>query len=237
MTTNFAQKVLDLAAKVTAQRPKVVIDHIIAHGQITTEELKSQYGYNHPPRAACDVREQGIPLKTIRVRGSDGRSIGAYTFGNPDAIKAGRIGGRKAFSKKFKANLIAKLGQKCTLTGEFLDDRYLQVDHRIPYGVAGDDADNYGDLDSYMLLDASAQRAKSFSCENCENFKTLLDVEICKNCYWAYPENYTHVATKPKRMLALTWSGESEAADYDKLVKEANAANLSLLDYAKRKLK
>ncbi|HNU03736.1 MAG TPA: HNH endonuclease, partial [Anaerolineae bacterium] len=63
---------------VTAKRPRTVIDHILTHGHITTEELKELYGYNHPPRAARDVREQGIPLETFRVTGSDGRKIGAY---------------------------------------------------------------------------------------------------------------------------------------------------------------
>ncbi|WP_369334486.1 helix-turn-helix domain-containing protein [Candidatus Thiosymbion oneisti] len=50
---------------VEAKRPKTVIDHILKHGQITTEELKDTYGYNHPPRATRDVREQGIPIKTL----------------------------------------------------------------------------------------------------------------------------------------------------------------------------
>lgn len=47
---------------VTAKRPRTVIKHILEHGYITTEELREKYGYNHPPRAARDVREQGIPL-------------------------------------------------------------------------------------------------------------------------------------------------------------------------------
>lgn len=49
-----------LCATVTAKRPRTVIDHILKHGYVTTEELKEQYGYDHPPRAARDVREQGI---------------------------------------------------------------------------------------------------------------------------------------------------------------------------------
>jgi hypothetical protein len=32
---------------VTAKRPRTVIEHILAHGYITTEELKEKYGYNH----------------------------------------------------------------------------------------------------------------------------------------------------------------------------------------------
>ena len=67
---------------VTKKRPKTVIDHILKHGFVTTEELK-QMGYEHAPRAARDVREQGIPLETFRVKDSNGRSIAAYRFGNP----------------------------------------------------------------------------------------------------------------------------------------------------------
>ena len=40
---------------------------------VTTEELKERYyGYNHPPRAARDVREQGIPLEPFRAPGRPG---------------------------------------------------------------------------------------------------------------------------------------------------------------------
>ena len=44
-------KFLELLESVEAKRPRTVIDHILEHGQITTEELKDVYGYNHPPRA------------------------------------------------------------------------------------------------------------------------------------------------------------------------------------------
>ncbi|WP_044290750.1 hypothetical protein [Rivularia sp. PCC 7116] len=54
-----------LCKSVTAKRPKAVIEHILQHGYITTEDLKETYGYNHPPRAARDVRERGIPLETF----------------------------------------------------------------------------------------------------------------------------------------------------------------------------
>lgn len=69
--------ILEMLDSIKNKRAKIVIDHIIKHGQITTEELEKDYGYVHPPRAARDVREAGIPLKTIRVKSSDGRSIAA----------------------------------------------------------------------------------------------------------------------------------------------------------------
>ena len=85
---NFPPRFLALLKSVQAKRPRTVIDHIIKHGQITTEDLKDIYGYNHPPRAIRDVREHGIPVTTFRVTGSDGRKIAAYKFGDPSEVRA-----------------------------------------------------------------------------------------------------------------------------------------------------
>src|SRR5690606_22065657 len=92
-----------LIEKITNKRARIVIDHILKHGKITTEELEKDYGYNHPPRAARDVREAGIPLKTIRVKSKDGkRNIAAYEFGDFDSVRQDRIQGRINWPKQFK---------------------------------------------------------------------------------------------------------------------------------------
>lgn len=85
---------LDLYRPITGKRPKTVIDHILEHGFITTEELKGTYGYEHPPRAIKDVREHGIPLETFRVTGSDGRKIAAYHFGKWQPGRLQKLSGR-----------------------------------------------------------------------------------------------------------------------------------------------
>jgi len=77
---DYPEEFIQLLKSIEAKRPKTVIQHILEYGQITTEELKDTYGYNHPPRAIRDVREQGIPIKTFRVTGSDGRKIAAYKY-------------------------------------------------------------------------------------------------------------------------------------------------------------
>lgn len=87
-------ELLALCRTITAKRPKTVIDHILKHGFITTEELKDNYGYNHPPRAVRDVRENGIPLETFRVTGSDGRKIAAYRFGELSGGAVRKLSGR-----------------------------------------------------------------------------------------------------------------------------------------------
>ena len=72
----YPKEFLELCASITGKRPKTVIDHILKHGHITTEELKNKYGYDHPPRAARDVRELGIQLETFRVEAANGRKAG-----------------------------------------------------------------------------------------------------------------------------------------------------------------
>ena len=103
--TNYPSEFLRLLNSVKAKRPKTVINHILEYGQITTEELKDIYGYSHPPRAIRDVREQGIPIKTFRVLGADGRKIAAYKFGAPSEVRAAQLSGRTVFSENLKKAL------------------------------------------------------------------------------------------------------------------------------------
>ena len=64
-TQDIDPRILVLCAKVTAKRARTVIDHLLKHGSVTTEELQSIYGYDHPPRAIRDVRECDIPIETF----------------------------------------------------------------------------------------------------------------------------------------------------------------------------
>lgn len=226
---------LNLLRSVDAKRPRTVIEHILKHGQITTEELKNTYGYNHPPRAIRDVREQGIPIVTFRVTGTDGRKIAAYKFGDPADVRSTHLSGRTAFSSNLKNALMEKYGARCNIYLEPFPVRELQIDHRVPFEIAGDNESLSDDISEYMLLSASANRAKSWSCENCPNWRTKV-VAACKSCYWAYPEAYTHIATRDIRRLDLLWSGE-EVADYDLLVGEAAKVKEDAPEYVKNVLR
>ena len=215
-------RILELCKQVSAKRARTVIDHILQHGQITTEELRDNYSYDHPPRAARDVREAGIPLQTVWIRSSQtGRRIGAYRFGDPNKIRRGRIGGRKAFSKAFKHKLVSYYDSRDGITGEKMDARYLQIDHRVPYEIAGEGTYDEAKLEEYMLLDASSQRAKSWSCEQCPNWQRHHDDKMCRTCFWAFPEQYTHVAGKQVRRVHVEWRG-AEVEVFDRLHSRAD---------------
>ena len=229
--TKYPKEFLEQIKSITNKRAKIVIEHVMKHGFITTEDLETTYGYNHPPRAARDVREAGIPLETFKVKSKEGKSIAAYRFGDLSQIQKNRVEGRIAFSKEFKKQLYEQLAGYCSICNAAFEDRYLQIDHRIPYQVGGD-TDFEKKISDFMLLCSSCNRAKSWSCEHCSNWNEDKDFKICLSCYWGTPENYIHIAGKEMRRMDLHWSGE-EVKYYDaiKLIAEKN--NVELPDFVK----
>lgn len=211
----LSKEILNRLNAITDKRPSTVIQHIIKYGYITTGELVSKYGYEHAPRAARDVRERGVNLVTYRVKSSDGRNIAAYKFGEPVFIdnKISKVGGRTALSQALKKALIDKYGAVCFVYLQSMEERLLQIDHRIPYEIGGELDDN---IDCYMLLSPSANRAKSWTCEHCPNW-TRKNLEFCSNCFWAHPENYTHIAGREERQIVITFS-DNEIDDYNQLI-------------------
>lgn len=233
MSQKYPKEFLDLCKSVTAKRPKTVIDHILKHEQITTEELKEKYGYNHPPRAVRDVREHGIPLETFRVTGSDGRKIAAYRFGDVSKKRFKKLSGRTGLSKKIKKYLIEKYDCQCFIYLEGMAESELQIDHRVPYEVGGDGESAEVNPDDFILLSGSANRAKSWSCEHCENWQALKKKEICLSCYWAYPENYAHVAMRQVRRVDLIWQNK-EVAQYERLKSDAKVSGQTIPEFIKK---
>lgn len=230
MTKNFPPAVVRKAKEITGKRARIVVDHILKHGSITTEDLRTIYGYDHPPRAIKDVTDQGLPLSRKMVQNSNGRRMASYTFGDPGKIKAGRIGGRSAFSKAFKDKLTETYGRRCAVCNVELESRYLQIDHRVPYDLAGE-AD-LANTAEFMLLCSSCNRSKSWSCEHCTNFLESQDPSICMTCYWANPIDYLHIATQDLRRIEITWQGE-ETRDHDQLKHEAARTGNPIQEFAK----
>lgn len=226
----YPKEFLELCASVTAKRPKTVIDHILKYNHITTEELKNKYGYDHPPRAARDVRELGIQLETFRVASASGRKIAAYRFADPMKKQLRRFSGRTGLSKKIKEQLIEKYSCRCFIYLEKMDAGDLQIDHRVPYEVAGDSDELK--TEDFMLLCGSANRAKSWSCEHCENWKSIKDRNICLSCYWAFPEKYTHVAMRQIRRVDLIWQGD-DVVQYERLKSDAAELGLEIPQFVK----
>src|SRR5262249_16942261 len=150
-----------------------------------------------------------------------------YKFGSPSSGRDDRIGGRKAFSKKFKTTLVNLYGSHCGICLAELEPRYLQIDHRVPYQVGGDVEEKQPE--DYMLICGSDNRSKSWSCENCDNFIHIKDPEICKTCYWASPNSYAHIALVNIRRMEITWM-DNEVESYDQIKKVAAARGQEVAD-------
>jgi hypothetical protein len=142
--------------------------------------------------------------------------IAAYKFGDPsEATNAlSKLAGRTVLSKALKQALLDKYGSKCFVYLEEMDERLLQVDHRVPYEIGGEPSES--DLDLFMLLSPSANRAKSWSCEHCENW-IAKDPAFCMKCFWASPEDYEHVAGNKQKVIAIVFTG-NEIEDYNRLI-------------------
>ena len=100
--TLFAE-LLAAAAKVTTRRGKILVEHILKHGSVSTEDLESIYGLTDAAAAARDVKDAGASFAKATGKGrKTGRQMAIYTFGDPSLIRGDRFQGRKALAKGFK---------------------------------------------------------------------------------------------------------------------------------------
>lgn len=236
MTPRYPKDLLSLIQQVTSRRPRLVLDHILRHGSVTTEELRQLYGYDHPPRAARDVRERGIPLKTETVLGSSGRRLARYTIDVREfkrrRSRKGR--GRQAAPAQLKRQLVEERRARCELClSVFENERPLQVDHRVPYEIGGDPL--LSEPQHFMLVCAPCNRRKSWQCEHCANW-TRRDLKTCQSCFWASPSNYSHVATTPSSVVMISFAG-SDLELFEQMKKEAEASGLPIEETIKRRLR
>jgi hypothetical protein len=173
--SKLSKELLERIGTVTNKRARFVLDSIAKSGMVTTEEI-NHAGYEHPPRAVRDARELGFAIQTIKVKHSNGRSIAAYVFLESAAIDT-RKSGRTALPKKQRDEIIAAAGSRCQICGATTN---LQVDHRIPFEVAGESQAKQAN--PYLVLCGSCNRKKSWSCEHCQNWLLDKSIGICATC-------------------------------------------------------
>ncbi|MDV7992076.1 HNH endonuclease signature motif containing protein [Rhodococcus sp. IEGM 1374] len=212
-----------------SKRAVAARDYLIQNVTVTTEKL-AEMGYDHPPRIIADLKEAGVTLDKTTVKSSTGKNIAQYFL--VEKITDGRAK-RIAIPKKFREDLNAAYDHRCAIcTGQF-EGRELQADHRVPFFVGGDKP--ILDQADYMPLCASDNRSKSWSCEHCENFE-IKDVDTCVSCFWAHPEQYSHVAMRDERRINLTFQGD-DVEVVDHLKSKAESAGLSVEQLAKQRLR
>lgn len=178
---------------------------MLSNGALTSSEMLS-FGHMHPARVIGDVRDQGIPVKTTTIF-EQGKRYASYTLGKARDINRVKFGGRKAIPSYIKDMLVARSGMRCQLSEATLENTDLEVDHRIPFALAGEPVHPKCPT-NYMLLSRSMQMKKSKECAGCPNLKKLKSVDNCKECYWASPEHYTHTAMRQEQVTNINWTDE-----------------------------
>lgn len=56
---------------------------------------------------------------------------------------------------------------------------------------------------------------------------------MCKECYYAYPENYSHIAGKMERRVNVIF-GDKDVQLYDELLEQAEANGITCEEEIKR---
>lgn len=210
-----------------SKRGRKLLEFIVRDGSVTTEQLEA-VGYRDAASAARDVRDAGIPLVTGEARSKTGGRTGRYTLGRVENIVDGRFNGRSTIPKPVKEAVLAHYGCVDWLTGAAMPRTALTVDHRISFRVLGDPKSPDWRVENLMPLDKSSQRSKSWACEACENYR-IRDPNICRECFWAYPETYKHVAMEPMRRTDIIWRG-ADVSLHDLLRRRAEQEGVTMAE-------
>lgn len=198
------------------KRPRAVLEKILENGSVSTYEL-GQLGYDQPPRAAQDLKEAGVRLKASFGRHPNtGSRMAIYSLAESEEQALEALSGRRAFPSKFRAEVTEAHSSRCNLCYSEYSAKSLSLDHRIPF-IVGGEPDTLQVAD-FQTLCGSHQRKKSWECEHCPN-REKRDLEVCRSCFWAFPEAYTHMATLPIRQLDLNFVGSSETKTFDRFRK------------------
>jgi len=208
-------------------RVSTLLREILQHGFVTTERLQS-LGLSEPRRARQDAVDRGFPIRSETVTLDNGRRIASYSLATAADIIESRKG-RRAIPKAFRNVLLAHYECKDAITGAKLPPRVLTIDHRVPFQIAGDNGLAERDASAFMLLDGSSQRSKSWSCEQCRNFREIKDPNICGGCFWAHPDHYDHIAMQQTRRTDILWQGD-DVPLHDRLREHARSQGVTVAD-------
>lgn len=210
-----------------SKRAKSARDILLERGTVTTAEL-NDLGYDHPPRAIGDLKDAGVTVKTGMIA-TNGRRMAQYTL--IDTIGSTERN-RKQLPKRFRDELYRRYGYRCAICGADFTGRELQTDHRVPFRISGDPL--HPVFDDFMPLCGSDNRAKSWTCEHCSNWEDK-NPEMCRGCYWARPDAYSHVAGQQERRLMLTIRG-SGVSVFDRIGDAAEAEGVTPSEWVQARL-
>lgn len=203
--------------QVASARACFVRDQILRNRSVTTSEIAKEY--NHPPRAAGDLSDAGIPLRTERTKDASGSSVVRYTF-DPQSFEEQRENrGTQPARETFLP------GRRCALcpSGVSLKWRLLQVDHRVPFSRVRNKAANLEGDAAFQALCPSHNAEKREACAKCK-----CSEDECRSCYYAYPEKYTHIGGQIHRVLTVVATSDGALTALSKVAAQAEQLGCSV---------
>jgi hypothetical protein len=193
---------------------KPLAQMILDKGQTTADEYRrSGQNRQHAWQRKLDLTEY-IPIDD-KGRTSNNEAIYRFDY---DAIRAqGSIlkepNLRDTLTRKERRAIYVAHGDRCSFCGRpGAAHHKFQIDHAIPFKVPGGQA-------RWLVADASCNRTKAHQCKNCPNYEK--DPVICysetSRCFWACTVNeaYTHVETRPERLIRLPVLSNEDIAIVD----------------------
>ena len=137
--------------------------------------------------------------------------------------------GRKNFTKADKIELCKTHSNRCFFCRGVFAGNELQIDHKIPYELAGNTEYEKFGRDALIPLCASCNRSKSWGCEGCDNF-IIKEHKNCETCYWVNPDTYEHIAMRESLHLNVVFEkGELGYDFFSQLSHEAKKKQLQKL--------
>jgi hypothetical protein len=206
-----------------SKRARFVRDAILRSGAVTALHIKQVY--SNETMAVCDLAQTGVPLERRRERSPSGRTTTCYTL-DPVEFQM-RQEARACLSEKSRAALFERYGYMCAVCGH-AHKRTLQADHRVPYRIVGNTRARMVGIDAFQALCPTCNTAKHWRCATCPTAESGdVDGPIgCQLCYWASPNNYTHIAGKPERRVVLVATRPEELQALTEVVRYAATLGL-----------
>lgn len=169
-------------------------DLLLEKERVSTYEIQQRY--SSATRVASDLLAIGLTLKKESEKSEDGKVRTLYSLDPSGFVCAQEA--RQSIPGRIRVEVIGQ-ATGCRLCGTQVEKRVFQVDHRVPFCLVGNRLAQQEGVGAFQALCPSCNTAKSHACKRCPDPKE----ESCRTCYWAYPEDYRHIAGKTERRLVL----------------------------------
>jgi hypothetical protein len=189
--------VMDFILKRRTPREKGVLAIYLRQGFITKQDCTD---------AGFDVVVTRDLTKHGLVFGDQGGRI-YLDFGLSNERLASSTGGFQTLPARKRDEFLRESHLTCALCRCQFEKKRLCGDHRVPHRVAGNRLTEQEGMLAYQVLCYTCNNRKQKACAACPNQQTKRDIEMCRSCFWAYPDTYTHVAGQPERRLEIVLQG------------------------------